>query len=126
MKKSKTILLYEDDPGYAQQYMIALRLSRFVVFWYTNPDKDFCALVSEKRPDIISFDVTMPVMDGFAAAEMLRADVRTRDIPFVFLTNMDIEEYKKRGLSLGARTYCIKSKTSPDDFVRIVNSIIGS
>lgn len=38
------------------------------------------------KPDLIFLDMMMPGRDGLSIAEELRADVRTRDVPIVFLS----------------------------------------
>jgi CheY-like chemotaxis protein len=43
-------------------------------------------LAREHRPDAVLLDLMMPVVDGRATFQALRADERTRDIPVVLLT----------------------------------------
>ena len=64
-------------------------------------------------PDLIFLDVEMPEMNGYEAAEKLKGDDRFRDIPIIFLTSMDDEESKKKGLSLGAVDYIHKPIVAP-------------
>ena len=59
-------------------------------------------------PDCIVLDVMMPVMDGFEAAERLKADERTRDVPIVFLTARTQDTDLARGRELGAAAYVTK------------------
>lgn len=59
-------------------------------------------------PDCIVLDVMMPVMDGFTAAERLKADERTRDVPIVFLTARTQDSDLARGRELGAAAYVTK------------------
>src|ERR1044072_6840379 len=40
----------------------------------------------EPRPDAVLLDLMMPVVDGRATFQALRADERTRDIPVILLT----------------------------------------
>jgi len=54
------------------------------------------------QPDLILLDVEMPEMNGYEAAEKLKSDDKYREIPIMFLTSMNDEESKKKGLSLGA------------------------
>lgn len=37
-------------------------------------------------PDLIFMDLSMPEMDGIAAARLLRQDERLREVPIIFLT----------------------------------------
>ena len=43
-----------------------------------------------RRRRLIVLDLTMPVMDGFAFLQTLRADEQHRDIPVVVLTARDL------------------------------------
>ncbi len=64
--------------------------------------------VSDPKPDLILLDVMMPGMDGYTVLEQLREDVRTRDIPVIFVTAMDSTEDEQFGLDLGAVDYITK------------------
>lgn len=39
-----------------------------------------------RRPDLILMDLRMPKLDGFEAAERLKKNLRTKDIPVVICT----------------------------------------
>src|SRR5262249_7970151 len=54
------------------------------------------------HPDLVLLDVQMPSVDGFVAAERLQRDVRTRDIPILFLSACEDGELRARGRALGA------------------------
>lgn len=58
--------------------------------------------------DCIFLDVMMPVMDGWAAAERLKAEDRTKDVPIVFLTARTQDSDLARGRALGAAAYVTK------------------
>ncbi|MBL8112820.1 MAG: response regulator, partial [Acidobacteria bacterium] len=59
----------------------------------------------EMRPDIITLDVMMPGMDGWAVLTKLKDDPTTVDIPVVMLTMRDDESL---GYALGAAEYMVK------------------
>ncbi|MDD3813644.1 MAG: two-component system response regulator [Desulfocapsaceae bacterium] len=59
-------------------------------------------------PDLIMLDVMMPGMDGYEVFTHLRADLRTRDIPVIFVTAMNSTEAEMRGLEAGAVDYITK------------------
>jgi two-component system cell cycle response regulator DivK len=52
----------------------------------------------ELLPDVVVMDLSLPVMDGWAATRELKSDARTRDIPVIALTG-----HALAGHSQGAR-----------------------
>jgi DNA-binding response OmpR family regulator len=65
-------------------------------------------MAKRERPDLILLGVMMPVLDGWEAAEELRTDQETREIPIVFLTARSKLIDQARGLDLGALDYILK------------------
>ena len=59
-------------------------------------------------PDLILLDVMMPEMDGFDVIAQLKADMRTAEIPVIFVTAMDATEDEEHGLDCGAVDYITK------------------
>jgi CheY-like chemotaxis protein len=57
------------------------------------------------RPDVITLDVLMPGLDGWAVLSVLKADPETADIPVVMLTMVDD---RNLGYALGAADYLTK------------------
>jgi len=66
---------------------------------------DGIAAAKESRPDLITLDVMMPSMDGWAVLSALKADEATADIPVVMLTMV---EDRPMGFALGATEYLTK------------------
>jgi diguanylate cyclase (GGDEF)-like protein len=66
------------------------------------------AACREYRPDVILLDVEMPVLDGHATLERLKADPQLKDIPVVFLTGRVDTADVVNGLRLGAHDYLRK------------------
>src|SRR5207249_1830692 len=64
------------------------------------------------KPAVITLDVMMPSMDGWAVLTALKADPATADIPVIMLTIVDD---KQMGFALGAADYF----TKPIDFQRL-------
>jgi CheY-like chemotaxis protein len=56
-------------------------------------------MATELRPDVITLDVIMPLMDGWAVLKALKARPELSNIPIVMLTMMD---EKNLGYLLGA------------------------
>jgi two-component system, sensor histidine kinase and response regulator len=58
---------------------------------------------------MILLDVKMPGMDGFEAAQMIRARKKSRDTPIIFLTAYDLGDFPvARAYALGAVDYLVK------------------
>ncbi|MDV8020405.1 response regulator transcription factor [Rhodococcus sp. IEGM 1330] len=71
-------------------------------------------------PDVVLMDVRMPVLDGLAATEMLRAEGFTAAI--VVLTTFDTDEYLLRALRVGANGFLLKD-TPPRNIVDAVHRV---
>lgn len=66
------------------------------------------AAINKKPPQLILLDISMPDIDGFEFCAMLKADVKTRDIPIIFISALDSVEDKIKGFRLGAVDYIAK------------------
>jgi C4-dicarboxylate-specific signal transduction histidine kinase len=64
------------------------------------------ALLTE--PDLILLDVLMPGLDGIKTCRRLKGDLRTRDIPVIFMTALAEMDHKVRGFKAGAVDYITK------------------
>lgn len=64
--------------------------------------------VEKNAVDVIILDVMMPGLDGFEVCRRLKANVRTQDIPVIFLTSRMDPTDKVRGLEVGGHDYLSK------------------
>ncbi len=62
----------------------------------------------ETRPDIITCDVSMSVMNGFDILKVIKADPTLADIPVIFLTAMGQTGEAYRAREMGAADYITK------------------
>lgn len=62
----------------------------------------------ECGPELILMDMQMPVMDGFAAVTLLKADPGTRDIKIICITSFSMKGDKERILQAGCDAYVSK------------------
>lgn len=60
------------------------------------------------KPDLILLDVMMPGIDGYEVCSRLKSQDSTRDIPVIFISSMDTEADREKGLKLGAVGYIKK------------------
>ncbi len=59
-------------------------------------------------PDLILLDINMPGMSGYDVCERLKADVRTADIPIIFISALDDTTDKIKAFTLGGVDYITK------------------
>lgn len=69
--------------------------------------------------DLILLDIMMGGMSGMELAQILAQDVKTSDIPIIFLTAKDSEEDMVTGLNLGADDYIVKPYSIRNVIARI-------
>ena len=65
-------------------------------------------LVREHLPKLFLLDITMPEMSGFELCQILKSDVRTRDIPVIFISATTDLDDKVMGFSLGGADFITK------------------
>lgn len=75
-------------------------------------------------PDLIILDLMMPVMDGFAVIERLRADERGKNIPVIVLSNINNAKTVEEMRAKGAQEYLVKVNNSLADIVAAVNRLL--
>jgi putative two-component system response regulator len=59
-------------------------------------------------PDLILLDISMPEMDGFELADILKQDIKRRHIPIIFISAMDEPQDIVKGFEAGGADYVTK------------------
>lgn len=101
-----TILVADDTPSNVE--LLGMVLGEDYEVLVAINGREAVELALAETPDLILLDVLMPVMDGFEACRLLKADHRTAHIPVVFVTAVDREAEETRGLDLGAIDFISK------------------
>lgn len=70
-------------------------------------------------PDAILLDMNLPIVDGWTAAQRLKADPVTASIPIIALTAHALSTDRDKALAAGCDDYHPK----PVDFVRLLEQI---
>jgi CheY-like chemotaxis protein len=75
------------------------------------------AAVNRDHPDLVIMDLQMPVMDGYEAAKLLKADPAVAAIPLVAVTAYAMVGDRERIMACGFDGYMTKP-IDPQTFVR--------
>ena len=87
-KKTKTVLIVDDDAEYLNFLCIAIGTEYPVVS--VTSGEEAIRVARAKKPDVIVMDVIMPGgRDGFSTFCELRNDSRTSDIPVIILSSVN-------------------------------------
>ncbi len=99
-----TVLAIDDDPAVHEMLTKYLEKEGFEVVSALNGEEGL-RLAKEVKPVVITLDIIMPGMDGWAVLGALKADPETTSTPVVLIT---IEENRNLGFTLGASDYLVK------------------
>ena len=107
-KQIKNKCLIVDDEQYFLMYLkILLEKSGFEVTDCLSA-KDALEVLKNKSFGFILCDVQMPEMDGFDFLYEIKNNIKTKQIPVVFVSNMDDHKYMEKAFKLGVSGYIKK------------------
>ncbi|MCV6636561.1 response regulator [Candidatus Albibeggiatoa sp. nov. NOAA] len=117
-----TILVVDDVPANVKVLMDFLTANGFKVL--TAKDGQAAIKRAEyAKPDLILLDVMMPIMDGYEACKVLKAQDNTVDIPIIFMTALADTTDKVKGFELGASDYITKPFQQEEVLARVNNHL---
>ena len=105
------ILLADDHPA-VRKMVSSLLHNEFEVVGEAADGREMLSEAGRLQPDVVVLDISMPLLDGIAAAIQLRASESKAKI--VFLTVQGRPEFVRAGLAAGALGYVIKSHMTID------------
>lgn len=113
-----TILVIDDDPTNLSVLLEYLGEMHYNILVAQNGESALEQL-QYALPDLILLDVMMPGMDGFETCRRLKANVRFRDIPVIFMTALTDTDHKIRGFDVGGVDYVTKPLEYQEILARI-------
>jgi CheY-like chemotaxis protein len=112
------ILLVEDNEMNRDMLSRRLKKKGFEVAMAFD-GKQGVEMALAQAPDLILLDMSLPVMDGWEAAGVLKSDSRTQAIPIIALTAHAMAGDKEKAIDAGCDDY----DTKPIDFKRLLGKI---
>lgn len=107
MRVEKQTILIVDDTSANIEILDGILSPEYEIL-FAMCGKDALEIAGEQIPDLILLDVVMPGMDGYEVCRQLKLNLKTRDIPVIFITAMGQEEDESKGLNAGAIDYITK------------------
>ncbi|MET0649911.1 MAG: response regulator [Pyrinomonadaceae bacterium] len=106
-----TILVVEDYEDTSLAMRLALEHKGYHILEASDGEQAV-QLAARVRPDVVLMDLNLPVLDGFAAAERIRANPELKETVIVAVTAHHDPEHRSRALAAGCNAFV----TKPIDF----------
>ena len=103
----KTVLLVEDNEDNRIVYSTILRHYGYRVMEALNGEEGIAKARSEK-PDLILMDISIPIIDGWEATQVLKHDPQTKGIPIIALTAHALASDREKAMEVGCDGYLAK------------------
>jgi two-component system cell cycle response regulator DivK len=118
----KVILIVEDESINLKLVRDLLQASGYLTL-EANNGKLGIELAKAHKPDLILMDILMPVMDGFEAMKILKADAETRNIPIIALTSYAMKGDEEKMCEAGCDGY-ISKPIDTKEFLKTVSELL--
>jgi len=102
----KTILI-ADDIEINVEVLVEVLIHKYKILTAYN-GKEVLDIVDSQHVDLILLDIMMPEMDGYEACHILKSNLRTQDIPVIFITARNDEDSIQKAYELGGIDYITK------------------
>jgi len=115
------VLILDDDPLVRSALSMFLAGAEDITIVGEAADgAEVSDTVRALEPDVVLMDIRMPVMDGLAATELLRAQDDAPEV--IVLTTFEADDYVLRALRAGASGFLLKD-TPPPEVIRAVQAV---
>lgn len=109
------VLIVDDEQEMRQLIEIMLSSTPFEAI-PVGDGKTALEVLQKEQIELVLLDVMMPELDGFEVCKRVR---QFSSVPIIFLTAMDANEDKVKGLNLGADDYVVKPFTASELIARM-------
>jgi two-component system cell cycle response regulator DivK len=103
----RVILIVDDDSRTLKLLRDLLQVKGYATLEALD-GKQGVDMARAKMPDLIFMDMQMPVMDGFEATNILKANPVTKNIPVIALTALAMQGDREKCMEAGCDDYITK------------------
>ena len=101
------VLLVEDFEDTRLFMRLELEEQGFIVFEAENGEVAVESAIRE-NPDVILMDLTLPLMDGFAATKLIRQNEQLKNVPIIAVTAHQESDFRNDAKASGFDAYVTK------------------
>jgi CheY-like chemotaxis protein len=120
---NKRVLLVEDNADNRLVYATILRHHGFTVVEADNGVAGV-QLALETQPHVILMDISLPILDGWRATELIKSDPATSQIPVIALTAHALTQDHEKARAVGCDGYLTKP-CDPSRIIAELNRVIA-
>lgn len=117
-------VLVVDDSALQQRYLQELLGASDVEFLTAANGAEGVAVAVAEQPDVILMDIEMPVLDGLAAAQQIRDNPATAQLPIIMVTSRGEADYMESAFVGGCNDYITKP-VHRDELLAKIASLTG-
>jgi DNA-binding response OmpR family regulator len=121
--KQYTLLLIEDEYALCEIYKLQLTTNNIITDFALTGTEGLQQAQSKKY-DVILLDLMLPDIHGLEVLKKLKENESTKSIPVIINSNLSEEETIQKGMSLGAKSYIVKSSMTPDKLAEEIRKIL--
>jgi adenylate cyclase len=116
--KQPRILVVDDTPQNVKLLSDLLRTKGYAVLTATSGEQAL-ETITVGAPDLVLLDVMMPGLSGYDVCRKIREEPATALLPVVFVTSLDAQQERVKGIEAGADDFLSKPINQPELFARV-------
>ena len=121
MKQIIKILVIDDSPVVFKAIKRVLEPQGYQFVGQAFNGREGLEMIAQHQPDLIFLDISMPVMDGIEAAEILMS--KDPSVQVIMMSAMGDEELQNRAKGIGVKVFLTKPFRS-EDLIRIARNLL--
>ena len=124
MSQRPRVLVVDDTASIRQLIRVNLELDGYEVHEAVD-GQDCLERIGAIRPDVVTIDVVMPRLDGYATVAALRADPATAHLPVVMVTTQVQATDLRRAAEVGVDAH-VGKPFDPDSLAHTVARVLAA
>ncbi len=116
------ILIVDDQPDNLEVLSIILESEGYQVKQAINGDIAL-KTIELQEPELIMLDIRMPDIDGYEVCQKLKSNLKTKDIPVIFLSGLDRGIDQNKAFEVGGVDFILKPFMLEEILARVAHHL---